>query len=343
MANVKLENDLKHILNHTQPVWQEIAGKTILLTGGTGFFGKWLLESFLYANETLSLNARMLVLSRDPALFLSAFPAFSVPAITFIKGDIRNFSYPDGEIDYIIHTATEVSIPLNNEQPLHMFDTIAEGTRHVLELARIKKVKAVLHTSSGAVYGKQPSDLHDIKEDFIGGQDIYERGAAYGEGKRVAEMLAKIYSDSYGVTSKIARCFAFVGPYLPLDTHFAIGNFILNILNDEKIIIKGDGTPYRSYLYAADLAIWLWHILVFGEDCRPYNVGSDVALTIEDLAHMVASLGANAKDKVEILTPKTGRPAARYIPGINRAGEELNLKVNIDLKEAIRKTIEFYA
>lgn len=337
---MKLENDLKHIVSHTSQVWETLAGKTLFLTGGTGFFGKWILESFIYANSTLALGSKLIVLSRNPQKFVQDHPQFDNQGIEFLQGDVRDFVYPEAPVDYILHTASDVSPMLNNEQPLLMFDTIAGGTRHVLEMARLKNVKAVLHTSSGAVYGRQPAELTHIKEDFIGGQDVYERGAAYGEGKRVAEMLGKIYYDTYGVESKVARCFAFVGPYLPLHTHFAIGNFINDVLNGHKIVIKGDGTPYRSYLYASDLAIWLWTILVFGKNCRPYNVGSDVDLPIADLAKTVASFSAHNKE-IDILTKPSGAPPARYVPNIDRAKTELNLQVNISLDEAIEKTIAF--
>lgn len=339
---MKLADDLKHVLAHTQPVWQDVAGKTLFLTGGTGFFGKWLLSSFVYANDVLSLDARIIVLSRDPDSFITRHAAYKHPAISFIKGDVRDFEFPEADIDYIIHAATEASVSLNMEQPLLMYDTIVEGTKHVLELARVKKVKAILHTSSGAVYGKQPSSLTHIPEEFNGCPDVYDKGASYGEGKRVAEMLSTIYCNSYGVPSKIARCFAFVGPYLPLDTHFAIGNFIKNVVDGNEIVIKGDGTPYRSYLYASDLAIWLWNILIFGKPCRPYNVGSDRDLTIEQLAELVASCSKNPI-KVEVTQPKNNLPPTRYVPDVTRAKEELHLDVLVGLKEGTEKTIAFYS
>jgi nucleoside-diphosphate-sugar epimerase len=339
---LKLKEDLKHILTYTGPVWKAMVGKTVFITGGTGFFGKWLLESFIYANESLVLNAKMIVLSREPDSFIEKYPHLQWPSISYIQGDIRCFEFPDEQIDYIIHAASEVDSDLNVTAPLLVYDIIVDGMRRVLELARTKKVLGFLHTSSGAVYGRQPSSLTHIPEDFTGSPDVYNAGVSYGEGKRVAEMLANIYSGKFGVNSKVARCFAFVGPYLALENPFAIGNFIKDTIEGETIVIKGDGSPYRSYMYAADLAIWLWHILVFGEKSRPYNVGSDAGLNIEELARKVASFSGNNKQTIEILTRKNAAPPARYVPSVKRAKEELHLDVYIDLDEAIKRTIAFY-
>ncbi len=339
---MKIEGDLAHILEHTTAVWEQIRGKTIFVTGGTGFFGKWLLESFLYADNKLSLDARMIVLSRNPEKFLAKNPNYITAHIAFVAGDVSDFIFPVDDIDYIIHAATEASVSLNIEQPLLMFDTIVNGTRHVLDLARIKRVRSILHTSSGAVYGKQPSEMTHIPEHFSGAPDIYEESPSYSEGKRVAEMLSNIYYNSFGVNSKIARCFAFVGPFLPLDTHFAIGNFIRNVINGEKIVIKGDGSPFRSYLYASDLTIWLWNILIFGENCRPYNVGSDQDITIAQLAAEVVAC-TNNNIKIEILLPESDIPVARYVPEVRRAREELNLNIDVSLRDGIKKTIDFYS
>jgi len=335
------EEDLEHILQYTLSIWEIAREKTIFITGGTGFFGKWLLESFLYVNEKLNLCSKLVVLSRNPPAFLRDNPQFNHSSISFITGDIATFLYPDIPIDYIVHAATEASAILNVEFPFLMFDAIVSGTRHILELAKLKEVSSILHTSSGAVYGKQPGSITHMYEDYLGAPDIYEETSAYGEGKRVAEMLANLYHLKYAVPSKIARCYAFIGPYLPLNQHYAIGNFLNDVLNEKDILVAGNGTPYRSYLYASDLVVWLWTILFKGISGRPYNVGSDNALTIEELAGKIAGL-SQKKLKVQVMGKIDAHPPLRYVPSIDRVKKELGLEVKIDLESALQKTLKFY-
>lgn len=342
--NPLLEDDLKSIWETLADIKDEIKGKTFFITGGTGFFGKWFLETFAYANHKLDLNCKVIVLSRNPEKYLNEFVYIKNNSIfKFIKGDVRDFVFPRESIDYIIHAATEASAKLNNEDPLLMMDTIIEGTKRTLELAKEKKVKSFLFISSGAVYGKQPPEITHVPEDYLGAPNCQDPNSAYGEGKRVGELLCAIYFKQFGVPVKIARCFAFVGPYLPLDTHFAIGNFINDGIKGVSIIIKGDGTPYRSYLYAADLVIWLLTILLKGNNNLPYNVGSDYSIPIKTVANIVAK-EFDPPRVVEILHKDivTNTSVSRYVPSIKIAANELDLKSNIKIEDAVKRTINFY-
>ncbi len=334
-----LANDLDHILAHTQGLWDELRGERIFVTGGTGFFGCWLLESFVWANDKLNLGARLQVLTRNPEAFWRKAPHLAGhPAIQFHIGDVRSFEFPKGGFSHVIHAATEASAKLIAEDPLTMFDTVVEGTRRALELARHSGAKKFLLTSSGAVYGRQPSELTHIPEDYGGGPDPTSAQWSYGEGKRAAEMLCVLYGRQYGLLPKIARCFAFVGPYLPLDVHFAIGNFIGDALKGGLIRVNGDGTPFRSYLYAADLAIWLWTILLRGRSLRPYNVGSETALAIRDVAQAVANIFEPPRGITVTLTPQPDKPAERYVPSAHRAQTELGLRETFSLSDALSRT-----
>ena len=337
-----LASDLEHILAHTVGLWDELRGQRIFITGGTGFFGCWLLESFIWANTNLKLDAHAVVLTRDPAAFANKAPHLAqAPSISFHRGDIRNFQFPDGSFSHVIHAATTASPKLNAENPLEMLDTIIGGTRRTLDFAVACQAKKFLLTSSGAIYGQQPTDLNYIPEEYLGGPDTLNPWSTYGESKRLAELLCSIYQHHSGLETKIARCFAFIGPYLPLDGHFAVGNFIRDSLAGGPIRVQGDGTPYRSYLYGADLAIWLWTILFRGQGGRAYNVGSDEAI---DIATLAESVRQTVPDKIQVFLaqqPVAGQPVQRYVPSVDRSRHELQLDIWISLPQAIQKTNDY--
>lgn len=337
-----LSSDLDFVLDHTRDLWDELRGGRIFITGATGFFGCWLLETFSWANQRLELGARATILSRNPVKLSQVLPHLAGDAsIEVAVGDVRNFSFSGRAFTHVIHAATESSAKLNRDHPDVMFDTIVEGTRRCLDFAATCGAQKFLFPSSGAVYGKQSADLARVPEDFGGGPDPLNPYSAYAEGKRAAESLCALAARKTGLEVKIARCFTFVGPYMKLDAHFAIGNFIRDRLNGNSICVQGDGTAVRSYMYASDLMVWLWTILFRGEPSRPYNVGSDEAISIAELAREVASSGS-APVPVEVLgKPAAGAAAARYVPDTTRAQRELGLSNEIPLRAAIEKTVQW--
>lgn len=334
--------DLEYIFINTQDIWESFRDKSIFLTGGTGFFGKWLLESFIYLNEKLSLNARLTTLTRDPESFLHAFPFYNdySNSVRFIKGDILSFDFNlEDKFQYLIHAATSASESLNKENPLLMLDTITIGTRRVLEFAITQPLESFLFISSGAIYGKQPWNISHIKEDDNFRIDINNSKAAYAEGKRIAELYCSTYYEKYNLPLKIARCFAFVGPHLPLDTHFAIGNFIKNVLDGEDIIIKGDGQTIRTYMYASDLVTWLWKILIIGELNNPINVGSNESISIVELAKKIQNF-SDVNVHITVEGNHDSNFIDKYVPDTSKA-KRMGLDLNIDIDTSILKTMKY--
>jgi nucleoside-diphosphate-sugar epimerase len=331
--------DLQLVLAQTDQLWAELRGQRLFLTGGTGFFGCWLVESFCHANRTLGLNAEITILTRNPKAFSEKCPHLAAdPALSFHAGDVRNFTFPAGEFAYVIHAATETRAKPAAEAPLDMFSTIVAGTQRTLEFAATHGTRKLLLTSSGAVYGQQPDNLTHVPETYVGAPDPLNPASVYGEGKRAAELLCTIFQKKSVMECKIARCWAFCGPHFPLDEHFAIGNFIADVLAGRRIQIQGDGTPRRSYLYAADLSVWLWTILLRGPALTPINVGSDRDLSILELAQTVA---ATLNPQIEIRVAREPVPGAmpgRYVPCVDRARELLGLCQTVALEESIRRT-----
>jgi dTDP-glucose 4,6-dehydratase len=196
-----------------------------------------------------------------------------------------------------------------------MLEITISGTQRTLEFAKRAGATRFLLTSSGAVYGAQPPELYGIPESYPGHLNPMDPKNAYAIGKLASEHLCRHFA-SQKMACLIARCFALVGPGLPLNQHFAIGNFIGDALARRKMIIKGDGTPYRSYLYPTDLMIQLLAILVRGASCDPYNVGHPEAVSIRQTAEAVGTLTDTA---FEILgVPEKGARAVRYVPNVEK-------------------------
>ena len=339
MQNAILTRDIEGVVNTLDPLCKELNGHRVFLTGGTGFFGKWLLHSFLRMRNVCGVDMSLTVLSRDPERFLDSYPVFSGrDGLDFIKGDIRSFTLPAAcTFDYVIHGATTASVKLEQESPEEMYSVIVDGTNHMLDLAARTGVSRFMVISSGAVYGPQPVELAHLSETCNGMPQT-----PYGKGKLLAEQLCVNTGSQHGFAALLPRCFAFVGPYLNLDIHFAIGNFIRDCLEGRPIVIQGDGTSMRSYLYAADLAEWLWTILLRGEHARPYNVGSSESISIFDLAHRVREC-AGTNNEIVVHGRKTeGALPARYVPSVDRANKELSLSQRYSLSDSIWRTIAWY-
>ena len=318
--------------------WRALTGQSIFIAGGTGFIGKWLLATLLDANKKLSLDCRITVLSRDPGAFQLAWPAVA-ERVNWIAGDVRDFSITKEHFDVIVHAATDVASQVS---PQDVFSTCLDGTRHLLDLASRCGASRLLLVSSGAVYGQLPSGITHVTETHLGGPDPLLASSAYGEGKRVSEWLCAQASVN-GLEVKIARVFALVGPHLPLDKQFAIGNFLQSAMAGDQIDILGDGTPYRSYLYAADMAAWLWAVLIRGAQARAYNIGSEESLTIVDLAKRIYSILGCSLNVSRRVQPKPGASAMHYVPNTARTRLDLQLPAAMALEEAIGRTARWYA
>lgn len=315
---------------------QFLENSRIFLTGGTGFFGKCLLERFAELNAKSAGLCEVVVLSRDAQRFLRLAPSFAAcPWLSFAEGDIRDFRFPPGPFTHVIHAAADSSDAAAADATAR-FDQIVMGTRRTLDFALAVGATNFLFTSSGAIYGPQPGDLACMPETYLGAPETCNMASTYGQAKRAAEQLCTNYHGQYGLQTKIARCFAFVSEHMPLDGHFAIGNFIRDALQGDAISVKGDGSPVRSYMYGADLAHWLLTLLDQGKPAHPYNVGSDQAISIADLAHLVGSLLAPAKPVVIERARADFNGRSRYVPDISRAREELGLGLSTNLPEAIR-------
>lgn len=310
----------------------------LLLTGGTGFFGRALLKLFVSTQPV-----EVTLLTRSPADFLNAYPQWAaLPWLRLQAGDVTRADslaplVRHERFTHVLHAACD-STNTGGMTPLQRVDQIVTGTRNLLDLAARLGVPRFLLTSSGAVYGPQPPDLSSIPETYLGMPDPMLIGSAYGVAKRQAEHLCALYAESHGLETVVARCFAFVGEDLPLGAHFAIGNFIRDALERPAIHVEGNGRPLRSYMCQTDLARWLLALLQYGNASEAYNVGSNQAVSIEQLANLVRDTLAPDKPvdvRGRVQADNTQRQ--RYIPDITKARQSLGLEVQVSLQDAILK------
>lgn len=313
-------------------------GSRILLTGGTGFFGRALLRYFLASG--MASDSTLCVLSRHPDRFRSAYPDLAASdQISFVLSNIQDRdSLPwNQSFTHVLHAATESTVG-PRLTPLQRFHHIVDGTKNLLDLAVSVSARRFLLTSSGGIYGPQPSDLEAIPEDWIGSPPLAEPSTAYSHAKRAAEHLCALYRDAYGLEVVVARCFSFVGRDMPLDVHFAIGNFIRDALAADAITVAGDGTPCRTYLDQSDLAHWLWILLLQGRDGETYNVGSDRVITIAELAYLVRDLLAPSMPVRILGESRSSLIRSRYVPSIAKIRRLHSLSVTVPLHQSILNT-----
>ena len=318
--------------------------KTLLLTGGTGFFGRSILDAFGRGLLAPFGIGRIVAVARHASHLRVEAPGLCGAAIELVDADVLRLD-STFDADVLIHAAASSDARRYRVDPAGEARIIVEGTRRVCEVVRSAARRPhLLYVSSGAVYGRQPAGVAALGEGAPQTPDADPDKATYAQAKRAAEAIVRDLAESNSVPVRIARCFAFIGPWLPLDQHFAIGNFIGNALRGEPIEVRARHPVIRSYLHADDLAVWLLRLATAeGERCETFNVGSDEAISIRDLASLVAEVGA-----VGVLLdalPAGGIADAavrtdRYVPDVGKARDELGLAVTIPLREAVERTLK---
>jgi len=312
--------------------------KTLLIIGGTGFFGKSILDAFNRGLLKPWQIAKVIVMSRNAQTLKTEAPLLLNENVELLSADITATDFLP-YADYVIHAAASTDVRNYINQPETEKKNIQAGTYHYCDLAKKFHQKSkIVYTSSGAVYGTQPSHIPQINENEVPSGLIHIDIAkqSYALAKQDAE-LAIQQLGTEGLNVSIARCFAFVGCWLPRNQHFAIGNFIEDAINKRPIAVKATHKVYRSYMYADDLVEWLMTIAdSASSDCPVYNVGSDHAVILGDLATTIASRTDSQADVPSISESKIDR----YVPSTEKAKTALGLTLKYDLNASIDATIQ---
>lgn len=335
-----IKEDCKEATDNSLKLLKGLKEQTMLITGGTGFMGKWLSEMCTFLNDKHDYNIKLFLLSSNANIFSNNFKHISLREdIVLIERDIRSLLDISDEINFIIHTAASPDNRFHASDPIKTIEVIVNGTKSILEYAtRLPELKKVLNISSGHVYGTQPWNLDNISENDYFGFDPSSLVSTYPEAKRLAETICTAYRNQHRLPIVNARPFAFIGPYQLLDRPWAINNFIRDSLRGGPIRILGDGETVRSYMYPSDMALWILTILVKGSNGANYNIGSPYGVTLKELAEIIASNFSSSPEIILNFSNNKNLKSTKFVPDISSA-QKLGLNIKTDLDNAIKKTI----
>lgn len=290
-----------------------------LIIGGTGFFGKSILDSFIKGLLRRFGITKITILARNINSFLHSNPELIYPGVDYLEEDIAKMN-PLPEYDMIIHAATSTNLKNYTDQPLTEKDNLEMGVSNFCKLISQSNMNPkIVYCSSGAVYGKQPLHLEKMDEMYPFNDDFKSfspEKLMYLQGKRYAELEIIKLGTIHKRNVSIARCFAFSGKYVPRNLHYAYGNFLGSAEKGEKIVVDAEGIVYRSFMDADDLVESLFEIaLNSNPNCPIFNVGSDIQVSLYDLARNISD---HYGVKYEFKNFDDSKIIDRYVPNVDK-------------------------
>lgn len=326
---------------NNESVLRELKDKTVLITGATGLLGKQLIE-LLCGNEVSEYNINIIAVGRSREKFMQRFSdTRNIDKVQFLQHDVQNPLLYEGEIDYIIHLASNTHPRLYATDPIGTVLTNVIGTNNLLNLAATKKACRFVFASSGDIYGDCKSGNELIKESECGYIDCNTLRAGYIEGKRVSEALCNAYKEASGTDFVIARLCRLYGSQMQIEDSKAISQFIKCAVKGENIVLKSNGLQEFSYLHIYDAAMAILAIMTRGKSGEAYNVAdNEQTATLRELAGFCADIaGTQVIGGMQDEQEKKG--ASKFSNVRLDAGKlyELGWKSSIGLKEGLQETI----
>lgn len=347
--NPIIQEDLEKIISYKAVDWKVFQGKTVLISGANGMLPSYMVETLLYLNTKYDYHIEVIALVRNKEKAQKCFSEhIKDEALKFLVQDVAEPIKYDGDIHFIIHAASQAAPSYYGVDPVGTFKANTLGTINMLDLAKEKCVEGFLFFSTGAVYGDVPGEKVLHQEDKQGEVNTLDIRNCYGESKRAGENACVCYHYQYGIPTKIVRIFHTFGPKVNLNDGRVFSDFCKNILNNENIVLKSDGSAKRCFCYVADAIQAYFLVLLKGEPAKAYNVGGDEdhEISILDLSELLVSLYPEKKlkvlfdiDKNDITYSKMQTPQKRIMPCVDNINA-LGWYQSTGVGECFKRTID---
>lgn len=347
--NTIIRQDLDRITSSEIINWKRFENKTVLISGANGMLPSYMVETLLFLNEKFSYNVKVIALVRNIEKAKKVFAEYDGnPMLEYLVQDIAEPIKYEGKVDFMVHAASQAAPSYYGVDPVGTFKANTLGTINMLELAKEKTVEGILYFSTGSVYGDIPGEKVLLDENMSGNVNILEVRNCYSESKRAGENACVCYNYQYNLPTKIVRIFHTFGPKVNLNDGRVFSDFCKNILNNENIVLKSDGSAKRSFLYVADAVIAYFKVLLDGENAKAYNVGGDKdhEISIKDLSEMLVGLYPEKKlqvifdiNKDDLTYSKMRTPQKQILPKLDKI-MGLGWHIETSVEDCFKRTIE---
>jgi nucleoside-diphosphate-sugar epimerase len=354
-----LDQDLTYICNNLSEEFGRMAGKNLLITGGAGFLGYYLIQAVLHFNKTVGRDQPIRVTVWDS--FIRGTPAWltdlqGTPNLILETRDlILPLPQPMPDFQWIIHAAGIASPPFYRKYPIKTIDANINGLRNLLDYSvaqadRGKPVEGFLFYSSSEIYGDPTPAWIPTPEHYRGLVSCTGPRACYDESKRFGETLCVVFAQEHGVPTKMARPFNNYGPGLKITDKRVLPDFARDVLAGRDLVMYSDGKPMRTFCYSADSITGYYKVLVKGHNGEPYNVGIEKPeISMSQLAEKVIATARELFGYQGKLVHRPN-PEASYLvdnpnrrcPNITKGREHLGYNPTIMVDEGLRRSLIWY-
>lgn len=347
MADYITKEDIQIIAKAIENDAKKLEGKTLLISGGAGFLGSYIIATIFYLNKKY-FSKPCKVISIDN--FITGKKRRIVEEIkdknlVFIKADVTKPLEVKERVDFIIHAAGLASPVYYQKYPLETIESAIYGVKNLLELAKKKRVKSFLNFSSSEIYGDPDPNFIPTPESYRGNVSPVGPRSCYDESKRLGETICMVYHDKYKVPIKIVRPFNIYGPGMMPDDFRVVPMFVSNALKGKPLPVHDKGNQTRTFCYISDAIIGFMKVLLSKKNGEVYNVGNDQQeINMMDLALAVSRL-FNKKIKVQAISYPRQYPQdepKRRCPDLTKIRTKIGYEPTIELKQGLKRVIKWY-